>query len=50
MPAMQVELFFLQAYREHAEEPGEQLRLLNLLKKHRPELEEQVASSVIQGR
>lgn len=49
IPAVQVQLFFRRAYNENQGKPLEQLRLLNLLAEHRPELEEQIASTIVQG-
>lgn len=45
--ASQLVIFFTQAYHENKKDPDEQLRLFDLLTKHRPELEEQAAMSII---
>jgi len=49
VPEMQVKLFFLQAYYEHNEDPREQLRLMDLLVRHRPEVESPAMHNIILG-
>ena len=51
VPGATLVIFFLQAYREKEREGenDEQVRLLDLLKEHRPELEQQAAEDIIQG-
>ncbi len=49
MPGAQLVLFFTQAYCEKEGEPEEQLRLLELLTTHRPELEQEAAERIVHG-
>lgn len=49
IPGIQLVIFFIEAHREQEGRPDEQLRLLDLLKKHRPELEKDASYYIIHG-